>query len=33
MSKTLRRFFYWLKPDLGVKAFGGFLILALTKKA
>ena len=28
-----RRFLYWLKPDWGVKAFGGFSILALTKKA
>jgi hypothetical protein len=28
-----RRFLYWLKPDLGVKTFGGFSILALTKKA
>jgi SAM-dependent methyltransferase len=28
-----RRFLYWLKPDFGVKAFGGFSILALTKKA
>jgi SAM-dependent methyltransferase len=28
-----RRFLYWLKPDLGVKAFGGFSILALTKRA
>ena len=28
-----RRFFYWLKPDFGVKAFGGFSILALTKQA
>ena len=30
---VFRRFLYWLKPDLGVKAFGGFSILALTKKA
>lgn len=29
----LRRFLYWLKPDLGVKAFGGFSILALTRTA
>ncbi len=29
----LRRFLYWLKPDWGVKAFGGFSILALTRKA
>ncbi len=28
---VLRRFFYWLKPDFGVKAFGGFSILVLTK--
>lgn len=28
-----RRFLYWLKPDLGVKTFGGFSILALTKRA
>lgn len=28
-----RRFLYWLKPDWSVKAFGGFSILALTKKA
>lgn len=28
-----RRFLYWLKPDWGVKVFGGFSILALTKKA
>jgi SAM-dependent methyltransferase len=28
----LRRFLYWLKPDLGVKTFGGFSILALTKR-
>ena len=26
-----RRFFYWLKPHFGVKAFGGFSMLVLTK--
>ena len=33
MINGFRRFFYWLKPDFGVKAFGGFSILALTKQA
>lgn len=28
---AFRRFFYWLKPDFAVKAFGGFSILVLTK--
>lgn len=26
-----RRFLYWVKPDLGVKAFGGFSLIVLTK--
>ncbi len=28
-----RRFFYWLKPNFAVKAFGGFSLLVLTKQA
>ena len=27
----VRRFFYWIKPDFAVRAFGGFSLIVLTK--